>query len=169
MWERPWPGPNLRPMLWRGIFLTLAWNSLPRGVELRTWGVLLEPPNQLNSTRGPFVDYGLIRGICWLFVGTHTFVSFFLPRTSVSLLLLFNVLSSIVFVFSTPVLLSWPNHNSLPGINRPITYYYNLPVKWIEMRWILYHVTMVAFACKTRLGWNLSLHHVIFVIALTFF
>ena len=29
-----------------GIFLTLAWNSLPPGVEPRTWGVLLRPPNQ---------------------------------------------------------------------------------------------------------------------------
>ena len=28
-----------------GIFLTSAWNSLPRGVELRTWGV---PPGHLT-------------------------------------------------------------------------------------------------------------------------
>ena len=29
-----------------GIFLIPAWNSLPPGVEPRTWGVLLMPPNQ---------------------------------------------------------------------------------------------------------------------------
>jgi hypothetical protein len=31
----------------RGFFLTTTWNSLPWGVELQTWGVLLRPPNQL--------------------------------------------------------------------------------------------------------------------------
>jgi len=30
----------------RGFFLTPVWNSLSLGVEPRTWGVLLRPPNQ---------------------------------------------------------------------------------------------------------------------------
>jgi hypothetical protein len=41
-----------QPVLWcgidEGIFLTSTWNSLPRGAEHRTWGVLPEPINQLS-------------------------------------------------------------------------------------------------------------------------
>ena len=46
--------PNPLPYPYGGIFLTTSWNSLPRGVELRTWGVLLEP-HLTSSTRGPFL------------------------------------------------------------------------------------------------------------------
>jgi len=45
-----WAGTYFH-VLWRvgkrgDFFLTLAWNSLPPGVEPRPWGVLLRPPNQ---------------------------------------------------------------------------------------------------------------------------
>jgi hypothetical protein len=41
------PWPMLCKGKGEGIFLTPAWNSFPRGIEPRTWGVLLRPPNQL--------------------------------------------------------------------------------------------------------------------------
>jgi hypothetical protein len=45
------PGSGLRPVLRRetdkGILIS-TWNSLPRGVEPKTWGVLLESTNQLS-------------------------------------------------------------------------------------------------------------------------
>ena len=52
--KQSWASRSRKPselwLLWptRGIFLTSAWNSLLSEVELRTWGVLTEPSNQVS-------------------------------------------------------------------------------------------------------------------------